>query len=69
MRLAGDWAAFEFVLSALAAAVRKAYAYLLLVAMLLTATYLIGLLDSVLLLPKPVIALDAISESKSLPYF
>ena len=66
----GDWVASRYVHFALAVEVLEVFACLLLVAMPSIATFPTGHLVSVLSLPRPVIALDAISElSLSLSLF
>ncbi|GAB4835392.1 hypothetical protein Ancab_000302 [Ancistrocladus abbreviatus] len=63
MRLEGSWEASRFVHLALAVEGQEATAYPLLAAMPSNATYQTGLLGFALSLPRPVIALDAISDS------
>lgn len=63
MRQEESLGASRFVQSALVVVGQKAIVCLLLVAMLSTAIYHIGLLVSVLSLPELVIALDVISKS------
>lgn len=69
MRLEGDWGAFRFVHCVLAVEEPKVFACLLLVAMQSIATFPTGPLVSVLSRPRPVIALDAITNSLSLHFY
>jgi hypothetical protein len=66
MRAGGGWGASRYVHCALAVVGPKASACHLLVAMPSIATFPIDLSASVLSLPRPVIALDAISDSLSI---